>query len=43
MNYEYRAGDRSHPGTDRLYAELRALKEQMKEAGYLPDTRICVL
>jgi len=37
--HEYRAGDRSHPGTDRLYAELRALKVQMKEAGYLPDTR----
>ncbi|XP_041022772.1 pentatricopeptide repeat-containing protein At4g32450, mitochondrial-like [Juglans microcarpa x Juglans regia] len=37
--HEYRAGDRSHPGTDRIYAELRALKEQMKEAGYIPETR----
>ncbi|KAG2691541.1 hypothetical protein I3760_08G013400 [Carya illinoinensis] len=37
--HEYRAGDRSHPGTDRIYSELRALKEQMKEAGYIPETR----
>jgi pentatricopeptide repeat protein len=37
--HEYRAGDRSHPGTDRLYTELRALRAQMKETGYIPDTR----
>ena len=37
--HEYRAGDRSHPNTDKLYAELRHLREQMKEAGYIPETR----
>lgn len=37
--HEYRAGDRSHPGTNKIYARLRALKEQMKEAGYIPETR----
>ena len=37
--HEYRAGDRSHPNTDKLYAELRHLKEQMKEAGYIAETR----
>ena len=37
--HEYRAGDRSHPNTDKLYAALRHLREQMKEAGYIPETR----
>ncbi|KAG6484020.1 pentatricopeptide repeat-containing protein At4g32450, mitochondrial-like [Zingiber officinale] len=36
---EYRAGDRSHPENDKLYAQLRCLQQQMKEAGYVPDTR----
>ena len=37
--HEYRAGDRSHPENDKIYAELRSLKEQMKESGYVPETR----
>ncbi|KAK8652831.1 hypothetical protein V6N13_126854 [Hibiscus sabdariffa] len=36
---EYRAGDTSHPENDRLYALLRSLKEHMKEAGYVPETK----
>ncbi|GMH07012.1 hypothetical protein Nepgr_008852 [Nepenthes gracilis] len=37
--HEYRAGDRSHPENEKLYALLRGMKEQMKEAGYVPETR----
>ncbi|GLT31601.1 hypothetical protein SLA2020_063300 [Shorea laevis] len=37
--HEYRAGDRSHPKSDKIYALLRCLKEQMKEFGYIPETR----
>ncbi|XP_057958569.1 pentatricopeptide repeat-containing protein At4g32450, mitochondrial [Malania oleifera] len=37
--HEYRAGDRSHPENDKIYALLRGLREQMKEAGYVPETR----
>ncbi|KAJ4842159.1 hypothetical protein Tsubulata_037396, partial [Turnera subulata] len=37
--HEYRAGDTSHPNNDKLYALLRGLREQMKEAGYIPQTR----
>ncbi|GLT52378.1 hypothetical protein SLA2020_257250 [Shorea laevis] len=37
--HEYRAGDRSHPESDKIYALLRCLKEQMKEFGYIPETR----
>uniref|UniRef100_A0A5B6YZH4 DYW domain-containing protein n=1 Tax=Davidia involucrata TaxID=16924 RepID=A0A5B6YZH4_DAVIN len=36
---EYRAGDTSHPGSDKIYALLRGMKEQMKEAGYVPETK----
>ncbi|GMI86579.1 MEF8 similar [Hibiscus trionum] len=36
---EYRAGDTSHPENDRIYALLRSLKEHMKEAGYVPETK----
>ncbi|KAI4376316.1 hypothetical protein MLD38_014095 [Melastoma candidum] len=36
---EYRAGDRSHPETENIYALLRGLKELMKEAGYIPNTK----
>lgn len=38
--YEYRAGDKSHPETERIYAQLRQLKILMKEAGYVPETRV---
>ncbi|KAL8130469.1 hypothetical protein V2J09_019624 [Rumex salicifolius] len=37
--HEYRAGDKSHPENDKIYALLRGMKEQMKEAGYVPDCR----
>ncbi|TQD86048.1 hypothetical protein C1H46_028387 [Malus baccata] len=37
--HEYRAGDKSHPENDEIYAQLRGLREQMKEAGYIPETR----
>ncbi|XP_042021914.1 pentatricopeptide repeat-containing protein At4g32450, mitochondrial-like [Salvia splendens] len=40
--HEYRAGDRSHPDNERLYGLLRALKQHMKEVGYIPEIR-CVL
>ncbi|XP_030534229.1 pentatricopeptide repeat-containing protein At4g32450, mitochondrial [Rhodamnia argentea] len=37
--HEYRAGDMSHPETDRIYTQLRGLRGLMKEAGYVPETR----
>ncbi|KAL9440084.1 hypothetical protein AB3S75_018864 [Citrus x aurantiifolia] len=37
--HEYRAGDTSHPETDKIYALIRGLRAQMKEAGYIPETR----
>jgi pentatricopeptide repeat protein len=37
--HEYRAGDRSHPETLKIYEELRYLAAHMKEAGYVADTR----
>ncbi|XP_031257723.1 pentatricopeptide repeat-containing protein At4g32450, mitochondrial-like isoform X2 [Pistacia vera] len=37
--HEYRAGDKSHPETDRIYTLIRGLKSQMKEVGYIPETK----
>ncbi|KAK6148776.1 hypothetical protein DH2020_016301 [Rehmannia glutinosa] len=37
--HEYRAGDRSHPDNERIYTLLRGLKQQMKEVGYIPETK----
>lgn len=37
--HEYRAGDRSHPENDRIYTVLRGLKETVKEAGYIAETK----
>ncbi|GFQ07580.1 pentatricopeptide repeat-containing protein at4g32450 mitochondrial [Phtheirospermum japonicum] len=37
--HEFRAGDRSQPGHERIYLMLRGLKQQMKEAGYVPETK----
>ncbi|MED6183840.1 hypothetical protein PIB30_041520 [Stylosanthes scabra] len=37
--HEYRAGDTSHPENDKIYALLRGMKSQMKEAGYIPETK----
>jgi pentatricopeptide repeat protein len=35
--YAFLVGDRSHPQTQKIYAELERLSGQMKEAGYVPD------
>ncbi|XP_071700751.1 pentatricopeptide repeat-containing protein At2g34370, mitochondrial-like [Rutidosis leptorrhynchoides] len=40
--YEYRAGDRSHPNHQKLYSQLRCLKQQMIEVGYVPLHRFCL-
>ncbi|CAI9094508.1 OLC1v1030261C1 [Oldenlandia corymbosa var. corymbosa] len=37
--HEYRAGDRSDPDSEKLYALLYGLKEQMKESGYVPELK----
>ncbi|VFQ88422.1 unnamed protein product [Cuscuta campestris] len=37
--HEYRAGDRSCPDHEKLYALLRGLKQQMKEAGYIAEVK----
>ncbi|XP_008784430.2 pentatricopeptide repeat-containing protein At4g32450, mitochondrial-like isoform X1 [Phoenix dactylifera] len=37
--HEYRAGDRSHPEHEKIYAQIKGLAPQMKEAGYVPETR----
>lgn len=37
--HEYRAGDTSHPENDKIYALLRGLRTQMKEAGYIPEVK----
>lgn len=37
--HEYRAGDTSHPDNYKLYALLRGMRTQMKEVGYVPETR----
>eukprot|EP01018_Ginkgo_biloba_P019614 Gb_41544 [translate_table: standard] len=37
--YSFLVGDRSHPQTQEIYAKLETLSGQIKEAGYLPDTR----
>eukprot|EP01018_Ginkgo_biloba_P009788 Gb_07729 [translate_table: standard] len=36
--YTFLVGDRSHPQTQKIYAELERLFGQMKEAGYVSDT-----
>nr|GLL31611.1 pentatricopeptide repeat-containing protein At4g32450, mitochondrial [Ipomoea trifida] len=37
--HEYRAGDRSCPDHEKLYGLLGGLKQQMKEAGYIPEVK----
>ncbi|XP_057542737.1 pentatricopeptide repeat-containing protein At4g32450, mitochondrial-like [Amaranthus tricolor] len=39
ISHDYRAGDQSHPEKDKIYAVLRGLKEIVKEAGYIPETK----
>ena len=35
--HAFLAGDKSHPQTEKIYATLQNLAQQMREAGYLPD------
>ncbi|XP_021763550.1 pentatricopeptide repeat-containing protein At4g32450, mitochondrial-like [Chenopodium quinoa] len=37
--HEYRAGDRTHPENDKIYKVLRGIKESVKEAGYVAETK----
>ncbi|CAN5967244.1 unnamed protein product [Sphagnum jensenii] len=37
--HSFVAEDRTHPQSEEIYAELQKLTRQMKEAGYVPDTR----
>eukprot|EP01018_Ginkgo_biloba_P003212 Gb_06361 [translate_table: standard] len=37
--HSFLVGDRTHPQSQKIYAKLERLSRQMKEAGYLPDTR----
>eukprot|EP00252_Welwitschia_mirabilis_P014881 TRINITY_DN32945_c0_g1_i1.p1 TRINITY_DN32945_c0_g1~~TRINITY_DN32945_c0_g1_i1.p1 ORF type:complete len:483 (+),score=70.75 TRINITY_DN32945_c0_g1_i1:159-1607(+) len=37
--HEYRSGNVTHPQREEIYAKLESLAGQMKEAGYVPDTR----
>ncbi|XP_057863564.2 pentatricopeptide repeat-containing protein At4g21065 [Cryptomeria japonica] len=39
MVHTFCVGDRSHPQTQEIYAVLETLSWEMKEAGYIPDTR----
>eukprot|EP01018_Ginkgo_biloba_P023741 Gb_23967 [translate_table: standard] len=36
--HAFRVGDRSHPQSEEMYAILKCLAGQMKDAGYVPDT-----
>ncbi|XP_077233410.1 tetratricopeptide repeat (TPR)-like superfamily protein [Tasmannia lanceolata] len=36
------AGDRSHPETDEIYAELQVLNQKMRDAGYVPQTKFAL-
>eukprot|EP01018_Ginkgo_biloba_P039390 Gb_11905 [translate_table: standard] len=40
--YSFLVGDKSHPQTQQIYAKLERLSGQMKEAGYVPDTRFAL-
>eukprot|EP01018_Ginkgo_biloba_P031753 Gb_05982 [translate_table: standard] len=37
--YVFLSGDKSHPQMQQIYAKLKSLSGQMKEAGYVPETR----
>ncbi|KAL5710674.1 hypothetical protein ACHQM5_021210 [Ranunculus cassubicifolius] len=36
--HSFKASDRTHPSTDRIYAKLEELRIRLKDAGYCPDT-----
>jgi pentatricopeptide repeat protein len=40
--HAFLVGDRSHPLTEKIYAELERLSGQMKTAGYVPDMRFAL-
>eukprot|EP01018_Ginkgo_biloba_P031778 Gb_10324 [translate_table: standard] len=40
--YAFVVGDRSHPQMQEIYAQLETLSGQMKEGGYVPDTRFAL-
>ncbi|XVF01723.1 hypothetical protein REPUB_Repub04eG0113200 [Reevesia pubescens] len=37
--HSFAAGDRSHPMTEKIYANMNSLLRSMKEIGYVPDVR----
>lgn len=37
--HTFSTADRSHPETEKIYAKLVELIHQMKDAGYVPDTK----
>jgi hypothetical protein len=37
--HAFLVGDKSHPQTHKIYAELKRLYQEMKVAGYVPDTK----
>ncbi|EFJ31717.1 hypothetical protein SELMODRAFT_87370 [Selaginella moellendorffii] len=38
--HEFVAGDRSHPRSEEIYRELERLHAEIREIGYVPDTRL---
>jgi len=42
VRYVYQAGDTSCPENVKIYALLRGLMVQMKEAGYVAETKYCL-
>lgn len=38
---QFRAGDTSHPESDKIFAALRSLKVQMLDMGFVPATHVC--
>ncbi|RVW58527.1 Pentatricopeptide repeat-containing protein, chloroplastic [Vitis vinifera] len=40
MVHRFLVGDKSHQQTEDIYAKLNELKQQLKEAGYKPDTSL---
>eukprot|EP01018_Ginkgo_biloba_P030196 Gb_04417 [translate_table: standard] len=38
--HTFLAGDKSHPQSEKLYAVLESLTQQMKKAGYVPNTNL---
>eukprot|EP00268_Persea_americana_P065486 TRINITY_DN8746_c0_g2_i2.p1 TRINITY_DN8746_c0_g2~~TRINITY_DN8746_c0_g2_i2.p1 ORF type:complete len:651 (-),score=89.64 TRINITY_DN8746_c0_g2_i2:387-2339(-) len=43
MVHSFVVGDRSHPQTEDIYSKLNEIRERLKCAGYIPDTRQVLL